>query len=103
MNQHQDWTPKVLSKKPTSPKKQIDNSNKKNDDTEPENTQIKVFDKKFGQLIATLRAQKSLTQKALAAQLNMQESIIKNLEQGTEKYNGQIVHKLKAFFGSDKF
>jgi ribosome-binding protein aMBF1 (putative translation factor) len=93
---HQDFKVVVLRKK-TSPPKNISPIEKK--DNEPEDiVKPKTFTTEFGKKLAVLRTEKNLKRKDLALRLNLKESVISDIENGKQLYDGGIVHKLKKLF-----
>jgi ribosome-binding protein aMBF1 (putative translation factor) len=102
---HQDFKVVVLRK--NSPPKighsnhsnQSPNSNKKK---EEENNIVKpkTFTIEFGKKLASHRVQKNMSRKDLALKLNVKESVIADVENGKQLYDGNIVHKLKRIFPS---
>ena len=98
---HQDWEPTVLKKtnsKPNSIKPKTDKPNVQEalDVSEP----IKFFTPSMGKKIASLRTEQKLTQEQLAQKLCISKQVIQSLEQGKEKYNGNLVSKLKRVLGN---
>lgn len=110
MSNFQDWKPVVLKKQPSPPKQkpqqQTSSINMNNEALDIDNKPIKLFDKEFGQKIARLRnidPDKKMDQKQLAQKLNVQPPVIAGIENGTGKYNGELVNKLKRLFGPENF
>jgi ribosome-binding protein aMBF1 (putative translation factor) len=110
MSNFQDWKPVVLKKQSSPPKQnpQQQNSSIKmtTEALDVDNKPIKLFDKEFGQKIARLRnidPEKKMDQKQLAVKLNVQPQVIAGIENGTGKYNGELVNKLKRLFGPENF
>jgi ribosome-binding protein aMBF1 (putative translation factor) len=96
--EHQDFKVVVLRKK-TSPKVQI-NQEKKSDNKENngEIVKPKTFTTEFGKKLSVLRTEKNMKRKDLALKLNLKESVISDIENGKQLYDGGIVHKLKKLF-----
>ena len=94
---HQDFKVVVLRKKPNSPPKQnVPKNVEKKDDGEI--VIPKTFTAEFGRKLASLRVEKNLKRKDLALKLNLKESVIADIENGKQIYDGGIVHKLKKLF-----
>jgi ribosome-binding protein aMBF1 (putative translation factor) len=95
---HQDFKVVVLRKKGNSPPKQ--NSNKSAEKKEEDGQVVvpKTFSPEFGRKLSTLRTEKNLKRKDLALKLNLKESVIADIENGKQLYDGGIVHKLKKLF-----
>jgi len=96
---HQDFKPVILYK--NKPKPQVNNppknviENKENDGL----VEVpKTFTKEFGKKLAGFRASSNMTRKDLALKLNVKESIIGDIENGKQLYDGNLVHKLKRIY-----
>jgi len=63
----------------------------------------RLFTLEMGKKISMLRETKSLTQFDLAKRLCVNVIIIKSIEEGTYKYDGHILLKLKKIFGIEQF
>jgi len=99
---HQDWSPVVLKKKSPVVHKPISNP-KKEEKEEGFQEPPRFFSKQFGQNLSQLRQKQNLTRVMLAQKLNVKESVISSLENGTEVYNGQLLSKLKRVLGNFEF
>lgn len=107
----QDWKPVTLYKSQPSPPKQkpqqqTSSIKMNNEVLDDDNKPIKLFDKEFGQKIAKLRninPDKKMSQIQLAQKLQVQPHVIAGIENGTGKYNGELVNKLKRLFGPKNF
>ncbi len=99
---HQQWEPVVLKKTSESKPKPIGKpkSMPESESFDVDITPIKYFTPSMGQKIQSLRAQKGWTQDELAKKLNMPKNTIQSLEQGKEKYSGDMVSKLKKVLGN---
>ena len=99
---HHQWAPVVLKKTSESKPKPIGKpkSMPESESFDVVITPIKYFTASMGQKIQSLRAQKGWTQDELAKKLNMPKNTIQSLEQGKEKYSGDIVSKLKKVLGN---
>jgi ribosome-binding protein aMBF1 (putative translation factor) len=97
---HQQWAPVVLKKTSESKPKPIGKPKCIPDSESFDIAPIKYFTASMGQKIQSLRAQKGWTQDELAKKLNMPKNTIQSLEQGKEKYSGDIVSKLKKVLGN---
>jgi ribosome-binding protein aMBF1 (putative translation factor) len=93
---HQDFKVVVLRKK--SPPKQVSNFPKVEKKDDGEIIKPKTFTAEFGKKLSSLRTEKNMKRKDLALKLNMKESVIADIENGKELYDGSIVHKLKKLF-----
>lgn len=94
--QCQDWDPVVLRKADKS--KPANAPKPKPDEEDGLIKKPKLFsDVDFGKRVQSLRAAEGLTRKQLAQKMMVRESVLENIEQGNgkEKYNGEIVKKLK--------
>ncbi len=111
---HQDWTPIVLNKNtntnktPKQTHPHVQNTVKvqkiydpENPDAEPDVKPVMV-DKEFGMLIQKFRTAKGLTQKQLAAAINLPVQVISEYERGTGVRNGNYVSKIKKYLGITK-
>ncbi len=58
---------------------------------------IKTNTKEFGKLVSQVRIAKGLNRKQFAQQMNMDIKDLADIENGTGKYNGNIVGKCKQF------
>jgi ribosome-binding protein aMBF1 (putative translation factor) len=94
---HQDFKVVVLRKKVNSPPKQNPPKNVEKRDN-GEIVVPKTFTPEFGRKLASLRTEKNLKRKDLALKLNLKESVIADIENGKQIYDGGIVHKLKKLF-----
>ena len=94
--QCQDWDPVVLRK---SDKPKPANAPKpKSDEEDGLIKKPKLFsDVDFGKRVQSLRAAEGMTRKQLAQKMMVREGVLENIEQGNgkEKYNGEIVKKIK--------
>jgi ribosome-binding protein aMBF1 (putative translation factor) len=99
---HQQWEPVVLKKTSESKPKPIGKTNSmpESESFDVDIKPIKYFTPSMGQKIQSLRSQKSWTQDELAKKLNMPKNTIQSLEQGKEKYSGEMVSKLKKILGN---
>lgn len=98
---HQDFKVVVLRKKtsPLSQNKLQNNIPKMVENKDDgEIVKPKTFTSEFGKKLASLRVEKNLNRKDLALRLNVKESIISDIENGKQLYDGSIVHKLKKIF-----
>lgn len=93
---HQDFKVVVLRKK--SPPKQVSNLSKVEKKDDGEIVKPKTFTTEFGKKLSSLRTEKNMKRKDLALKLNMKESVIADIENGKQLYDGSIVHKLKKLF-----
>jgi ribosome-binding protein aMBF1 (putative translation factor) len=116
---HQQWDPVILTKKnpnankvtTTVPKTNINKTpngikvekiyDPNNPDAEPEIRPV-MIDSDFGKQIAAARCAKSLTQKQLAAELNIPAHVITDYEKGQGVRNGNYVSKIKKFLNIHK-
>ncbi len=103
----QNWEPIVLKKKSavkkSTIKKPVSTTTIQNsllDDSE--HVTIKYVDKELSQEIIKARVAKGLKRTDLAKQLNLQESIIADYENGTAVHNGPIIAKIKRYLGLHK-
>ena len=60
----------------------------------------KMYDAKLRNEMISLRLKLKLNQKTLANRLHVTESVIKNLENGTGKYDPQLVNKIRRLAAS---
>ena len=102
---HQDWTPVTINKNNdpvtkeiVEKKKSTTNSSVKLDEND-EVISIKTVPKDIAQLITDARVAKKLTRKNLANNLNLQESIITEIETCKAIYNGNLIAKIKKYLG----
>jgi ribosome-binding protein aMBF1 (putative translation factor) len=58
--------------------------------------------KEFGKLVTQARTTKGLNRKQLAKQLQVNDKDLADIENGTGKYNGQLVGKCKRTLGLNK-
>lgn len=116
---HQQWDPLIITKKnPTAnkvtttvPKQHINRTasaiktekiyDPNNPDAEPEIKPV-MIDAEFGKQIATARCAKKMTQKELAAAINLPVSVITDYERGQGVRNGAYVSKIKKYLGIHK-
>lgn len=94
--QCQDWDPVVLRK--SDKPKPANTPKPKSDEEDGLIKKPKLFsDVDFGKRVQSLRAAEGLTRKQLAQKMMVREGVLENIEQGNgkEKYNGEIVKKLK--------
>jgi ribosome-binding protein aMBF1 (putative translation factor) len=68
---------------------------KNTDDT----VKVKVISLEFRQALTNARVNKNLTRQQLAEQINEQESVIKNYENGTTIANNNIIQKINKVLG----
>jgi ribosome-binding protein aMBF1 (putative translation factor) len=104
---HQDWTPVVFNKttKPSTTTRTIQNRNTQDQKSkemynyDPETIQKpKTWPQNIRSNVQKLRQLHKLTQEQLAKKLNIQPSVIKNIENGQGMYDGKIVHKINQTF-----
>ena len=57
--------------------------------------EIKEYPKELGTQVSQQRQEKKMSQAQLATKINELESVIKEVESGTGKYNGTIVNKIE--------
>ena len=104
---HQDWTTVSFSSKPKSqtstntPQIKKPSANitalkieNKADNTD-ERLSIQLIDTKIVREVIKARSALGLSQKDLATKINVQESVIKSLEQNREKHNPTLLNKLQ--------
>jgi putative transcription factor len=96
--QHQDWTPVVINRtdKPTQPVKQYQNY--KNID-EIEIGTIKTYGIEYGKRVSTARLEKKMTQAELAKKMNYEVSVIRDVENGKGKLDGNVCNKIYNILG----
>ena len=102
---HQDWN-QITINKTNGPivkeiverKKNTKNTSVKLDENE-EVISIKMVPKEIAQLIINARVSKKLTRKELANNLNLQESIITDIETCKAIYDGNLIVKIKKKLG----
>ena len=97
----QDWEPVVLRK---NDKTKSSPPKPKPDEEDGLIKKPKLFsDVDFGKRVQSLRAAGGMTRKQLAQKMMVRESVLENIEQGNgkEKYNGEIVKKLKQVLGNN--
>jgi len=108
MADHQDWEPVTFVNTKLDPqqKKHViaerrpghNNLSKKLEGDEP--PPPKMYDAKLRNEMTSLRLKLKLNQKTLANRLHVTESVIKNLENGTGKYDPQLVNKIRRLAAS---
>jgi ribosome-binding protein aMBF1 (putative translation factor) len=116
---HQQWDPVILKKTnpnatkvtTTVPKQHINKAQSaiktekiydpNNPDAEPEIKPV-MIDSEFGKQIATARCAKNMTQKQLAAAINLPVNVINEYERGQGVRNGTYVSKIKSYLGIHK-
>jgi len=94
----QDFKPMILSKFPLNPKPKVQDQPKQPDNKEPQEEIVKkkkTIDMEFSKQVVQARLAKKLSQEALAKNINVNVSVIKDYENGTAIQNGSIVSKLK--------
>lgn len=102
---HQDWIPTILNKTIKPMEKEIVERKTQNTNTSiklneyDEVIAIKVVPKEIAQLITNARVAKKLTRKVLANNLNLQESVITEIETGKAIYDGNMIAKIKKYLG----
>jgi ribosome-binding protein aMBF1 (putative translation factor) len=116
---HQNWDPVVLTKKnpnankqtATVPKQNINKTpnaikvekiyDSENPNAEPEIKPV-MIDIEFGKQIAAARCAKKMTQKELAAAINIPAHVITDYERGQGVRNGNYVSKIKNYLNIHK-
>jgi len=115
---HQQWDPVILTKKnpnakvtTTVPKQHINKTpngikvekiyDPNNPDAEPEIKPV-MIDVEFGKQIAAARCAKQMTQKQLAAAINIPAHVITDYERGQGVRNGNYVSKIKNYLNIHK-
>jgi ribosome-binding protein aMBF1 (putative translation factor) len=58
----------------------------------------KTFTKEFGNKLAAQRQSSNMNRKDLSLKLNVKESVIADIENGKQLYDGNLVHKMKKLF-----
>ena len=101
---HQNWTPVVLTKENKNNKskqKHVDPNfikmKKLEDTTIDDEMKIEKVDVADYKTITALRNAKRLTQRELAQKLNLQQSVIVELERGQMAKNKNLTNKIKRF------
>jgi ribosome-binding protein aMBF1 (putative translation factor) len=115
---HQQWEPVILTKKTlnnkvttTVPKQHINRTpnaiktekiyDPNNPDAEPDIRPV-MIDGEFGKKIVAARCAKNMTQKQLAAAINLPVTVINEYERGQGVHNGTYVSKIKKYLGIHK-
>ena len=98
--EHQDFKVVVLRKKSPKQPSPNPNPNPKPVQDDGEIVKPKTFTPDFGKKLASLRSAKNMNRKDLALKLNVKESVIADIENGKQLYDGNIVHKLKKLFSN---
>ncbi len=116
---HQQWDPVILKKTnpnaskvtTTVPKQHINKAQSaiktekiydpNNPDAEPEIKPV-MIDSEFGKQIAAARCARNMTQKQLAAAINLPVNVINEYERGQGVRNGAYVSKIKSYLGIHK-
>lgn len=106
MFEHQDWTPVVFKKEIMTKAKtgikaisQLQPQYKALLNENTESFQTKMFEKSYTDYVVNKRIEKKLSQKQLAAILNIDVHIIQRLEQGKEAYDHNLKVKLNRALG----
>lgn len=95
----QDFKPVVLRKNRINNPVIKNNSNSNNKDKYDGLVEKpKTFTIDFGKALSKSRIESNMTRKDLALKLNLKESVISDIENGKQLYDGNIVHKLKRIF-----
>tara|TARA_B100002051_G_scaffold276042_1_gene322250 strand:+ start:2687 stop:3028 length:342 start_codon:yes stop_codon:yes gene_type:complete len=100
--EHQNWETFIIhckdnkkDKKNEGPKKQLSKTQKIENMEKEDNLKHKKIDKELSKKIQQMRLSKGWTQKQLAQKINVNQSVINEIESGKALYNGQHIGKLK--------
>jgi ribosome-binding protein aMBF1 (putative translation factor) len=97
---HQDFKPVILIKNKPKPKNQNIFPKESKQDYDGLVEVPKTFTKDFGKKLSSFRTTSNMSRKDLALKLNLKESVISDIENGKQLYDGNLVHKLKRVFPS---
>ena len=109
MADFQDWKPVVFgSNKNTKtnhqdtisvPKPKHNNTSFVKEDEETGMVKINIYGTEYGKKVQQARCEKKLKQKELAQKLNVKEEIVREIENGKGKVDGQICNKIFRVLG----
>ncbi len=97
---YQDWEPVILTKNKTKANKTVNLNPKPNDDNDGDiPKKLNTYTKELSILMQNARQNKNLTQTELAKKLNIQTSIINDIECGKAIYNKKTYSTIMRHLG----